>query len=155
MKTQGPAARGKLKILQVIHTSFCAAVLLFAIVALSAQRQTYFSINMAEGGQFFLVFPVLVLVTLFAGMRLFTFMLKDVELLPSAERLTRYMGAFLVQMALFEAAGLANTVLFLKTGNYLFLAFAGVALLAMLSVRPTRTRIANLLKLQPTDTDLL
>ncbi|WP_129717139.1 hypothetical protein [Pedobacter sp. SYP-B3415] len=156
MKKQSPAAKGKLKVLQLIHSSFCGAVLLFAIIALSAQKQTYFSTRMAEGGQIFLIFPVLVLLTLFAGMRLFTFMLKDVDLIKDGQqRLTRYIGAFFVQMALFEAAGLANTVLFLKTGNYLFLAFAAVALLTMFSVRPTRNRITNLLKLQHPDTDLL
>ncbi len=63
------------------------------------------------------------------------------SLIPLPGKLRIYRRALLVYLALMELGAFLNIVLFILSGNFIFLAFAAVLLGFMLAMNPSRRRV--------------
>lgn len=63
------------------------------------------------------------------------------SLIPLPGKLRLYRRALLVCLALMELGAFVNIVLFILSGNFIFLAFAAVLLGFMLAMNPSRRRV--------------
>lgn len=73
----------------------------------------------------------------------------------SKTKLTQYRSASIMQWALLEAACLVPGICLFLTGNYAFLALAGVLLLYFAMLIPVKNKIAAQLNMQTSDLDEL
>lgn len=147
----------KLKTTQIIHLSFCFAVVLFSAVVLAINKDSlFFEAGLANTTPFNPIFPVVAIVGISVGIVMFN---KKMEsLLPELtfdEKFMHYQSAFLIRCACCEAGALLNIVGFFETHNVFFMLFAGASFIALVLSRPTKDKVISALKLQYPDTEKL
>jgi len=149
--------QSKLKPLQLIHTAFSIAILLFALVSFTlAKDQIHFSMLVDEKAPFFPLFPIMGIVLTALGFFIFNRQVASVDHTATAdEKIMRYQTAFLIRCALIEAGALMNTVAFLLVGNTVFLIIVAFCFLAFIMIRPNKQRMIDALNLQFPDTEKL
>jgi hypothetical protein len=147
----------KLKPLQLIHTSFFAAVLLFALIVLFLNKESlFFSTQMANTNALHILFPLVGLISITIGIFLFNKMLSNIPMNGNFEtKFKKYQEACIIKFALLEFGAILNIIGCMLTGNLIFMLFAGISLLALLASRPVKAKTISDLQLQYPDTEAL
>jgi hypothetical protein len=147
----------KLKATQTIHMAFCAAVLLFAIVAfITVRDRIHFDASFNQDIGLYPLFPILGVVTIIAGMKIYKKQLSDIEHLVSfEEKFAKYQVAFLIRCAFLQAGALMNVSGFLVTANLVFLIAFMLPFFFLAKFRPNKTAVIEDLNLQYPDTNEL
>ncbi|MCJ0741544.1 hypothetical protein [Pedobacter montanisoli] len=146
-----------LKTLNTLHLSFCLAVLFFALATyFTYSGTTTFTTQMAASSSYFLLFPLVALLSITIGNTLFSRILLKARQLETFEQKTvKYQSGFIIRCALIEGGAFLNIVAFMLSGNLIFMVFAGISLLGLLSCKPTKAKVVADLELSFPDTERL
>ena len=146
----------KIKIMQTLHLAFCMSVFMFTMVTLLISKDmVHFNLSL-DKDPLFPLFPVIGLVFLYVGSFMFKKTLQGCDNLNDLDmKLAKYQTAFIIRSAFTEAAGLMNTAAFLISGNAAFLIVTTVSLFILLTMRPTKQGVIDVLNLQYPDTEKL
>lgn len=142
-KAPGTAA-AEMRVTKFVFFAITGFVILFFFAALVIVQ--YQPPVGAETEQYELwkwVAAVLSLLALFLAKRVFYKGSNTAKnsLIPLPGKLRIYRRALLVYLALMELGSFVNIVLFILSGNFIFLAFAAVLLGFMLAMNPSRRRV--------------
>ncbi|HMI00984.1 MAG TPA: hypothetical protein VK541_00800 [Pedobacter sp.] len=147
----------KLKIMQVIHTAFCAAITGFAIVALIMRKERiHLDLSFANNDPYFPLFPILAVISVAVGFYRFNKQIRSLDpMLTGDDKIAAYQTAFIVRCAFIEAPALLNVVAFLIYGNLIYLIVVAAVLVAFIVTRPTKQHVIDTTGLQFPDTEKL
>lgn len=146
----------KLKAMQTIHLAFCLAIVLMAATSyLTVKDRLYLDADLNQNDIFFPLFPLIGLVSIALGQFLFKKQLSNLQELPADDKINKYQVAFLMRTALFELPALLNIVGFLVSGNIVFLIAGVVFFMLLVSARPSKQAIIEVLNLNYPDTEKL
>lgn len=140
-----PNPRNAVKMLTIIHTGLIAGVVLFTLVVFSIAPQKGFSISTDPFVIVAIILPVF-------GIVVGNFLYKSLTGKISADRslsqkIVALQAAYIARFALLEGPSLFAVVVYLLTGNQFFLAILAIILAYFISIRPTRSKIIEDLKL--------
>jgi MFS family permease len=134
-----------LKTMSIIHAALIAGQVLFAfaVIALNNNRAPFsFSFNSKD--VFAIVVPIMVIGCFIAGRIVFTKVLENAKTKSTLiEKLSAYWAASIVRFALCEGSSLFAIVVTMLTSNTFYLAIAGVLILYMVFLKPSRDRVEN------------
>jgi hypothetical protein len=144
----------KIKIMQIMLTGFCAAIVSFAMVAILLNKEAiYFDIALIRDQP---VFPLTGLSLVFFGLFMFKTQLDKLpEGTDTDTKIAAYQTAFIIRSAFLEGASLMNIVGFLLSANALFLIVPAIAIALMIFTRPTKQSVSDALNLSYPDTEKL
>lgn len=147
----------KLKIMQVIHTAFCAAISGFAIVALIMRKERiHLDVSFSGNDPYFPLFPILAVISVTVGFFMFNKQTRSLDpMLTGDDKIAAYQTAFIVRCAFIEAPALLNVVAFLIYGNLVYLIVMAVVLVVFILTRPTKQHVIDRTGLQFPDTEKL
>lgn len=142
--------------MQTIHLAFCLAIVLMAATSyLTVKDRLYLDADLNQNDIFFPLFPLIGLVSIALGQFLFKKQLSNLQELPADDKINKYQVAFLMRTALFELPALLNIVGFLVSGNIVFLIAGVVFFMLLVSARPSKQAIIEVLNLNYPDTEKL
>jgi len=146
----------KLKAMQTIHLAFCLAIVLMAATSyLTVKDRLYLDADLNQNDIFFPLFPLIGLVSIALGQFLFKKQLSNLQELSADDKINKYQVAFIMRTALFELPALLNIVGFLVSGNIVFLIAGVVFFMLLVSARPSKQAIIEVLNLNYPDTEKL
>ncbi|WP_285059840.1 hypothetical protein [Pedobacter ginsengisoli] len=147
----------KLKIMQVIHIAFCAAITGFAIVALIMRKERiHLDLSLDNNDPYFPLFPVLAVISVAVGFYMFNKQIRSMDpMLGGDDKIAAYQTAFILRCAFIEAPALLNVVGFLIYGNMVYLIVAAAVLVVFILTRPTKQHVIDTTGLQFPDTEKL
>ena len=143
-----------LKTMRVIFFALLAGQIIFMAVA-------FFTVNnnppQSQSDDLFnIIVPVAIGLGLFMSSLLFKQMLAKIKKDDSFEqKLEAYRSALIIRYALLEVPSIFSTVVYLFSGNIIFLAFSGVMILAFLMNMPSRDKATQDLNLSSIEADKL
>ena len=143
-----------LKTMRIIFFALLAGQIIFMAVA-------FFTVNnnppQSQSDDLFnLIVPVAIGLGLFMSSLLFKQMLAKIKKDDSFEqKLEAYRSALIIRYALLEVPSIFSTVVYLFSGNIIFLAFSGVMILAFLINMPSRDKATQDLNLSSIEADKL
>ena len=142
--------------MQTLHLAFCFSIFMFTAVTLLISKDIiYFNFSLNKD-PLFPLFPIIGLVFLYVGSFMFKSTLQgSLETNDFDVKLAKYQTAFIIRSAFTEASALINTVAFLISGNAAFLIVTALALFVLLTSRPTKQDVIDVLNLQYPDTEKL
>ena len=143
----------KLKIMQVIHTAFCAAITGFAIVALIMRKERiHLDLSLDNNDPYFPLFPILAVISVAVGFYMFNKQIRSMDpMLGGDDKIAAYQTAFILRCAFIEAPALLNVVGFLMV----YLIVAAAVLVVFILTRPTKQHVIDTTGLQFPDTEKL
>ena len=143
-----------LKTMRIIFFALLAGQIIFMAVA-------FFTVNnnppQSQSDDLFnILVPVAIGSGLFMSSLLFKQMLAKIKKDDSFEqKLEAYRSALIIRYALLEVPSIFSTVVYLFSGNIIFLAFSGVMILAFLMNMPSRDKATQDLNLSSIEADKL
>jgi anaerobic C4-dicarboxylate transporter len=143
-----------LKTMRIIFFALLAGQIIFMAVA-------FFTVNnnppQSQSDDLFnIIVPVAIGLGLFMSSLLFKQMLAKIKKDDSFEqKLEAYRSALIIRYALLEVPSIFSTVVYLFSGNIIFLAFSGVMILAFLMNMPSRDKATQDLNLSSIEADKL
>ena len=143
-----------LKTMRIIFFALLAGQIIFMAVA-------FFTVNnnppQSQSDDLFnIIVPVAIGLGLFMSSLLFKQMLAKIKKDDSFEqKLEAYRSALIIRYALLEGPSIFSTVVYLLSGNIIFLAFSGVMILAFLMNMPSRDKATQDLNLSSIEADKL
>jgi hypothetical protein len=145
------------KMITVLHYAMLMGQVIFGIVAFYIVSGGQIAEN---GSQLNDTFRVIVPLMIMGGLTASWYFTRTrIEAMPAKsgliEKLVQYRTVFIIKLALLEAPSLLAIVAFLLTGNFLYLALAGLVILVFVINRPTKFKIANELKLDQEERALI
>lgn len=146
-----------LKPITTIHTAFCLAIFLFGLVSyfLNA-KSAYFSTQLGGISPYYLLFPLIGLIAITVASSLYNKkMVTAKEEIKLTTKIEKYKEALILRCALIEGGAILNIVGFMLSSNLIFLAFAGISLLSLFSLRPNKALLIETLQINPQDIDQL
>ena len=145
MSNKAPgAAAAEMRVTRLVFFAITGFVILFFFAALViVQYRPPAEADMERYELWRWVATGLSLFVLFLAKRVFYkgFNAAKNSLIPLPGKLRIYRRALLVYLALMELGAFVNIVLFILSGNFIFLAFAAVLLGFMLAMNPSRRRV--------------
>jgi len=142
--------------MQTIHLAFCLAIVLMAATSyLTVKDRLYLDADLNQNDIFFPLFPLIGLVSIALGQFLFKKQLSNLQELSADDKINKYQVAFIMRTALFELPALLNIVGFLVSGNIVFLIAGVVFFMLLVSARPSKQAIIEVLNLNYPDTEKL
>jgi hypothetical protein len=130
-----------LKTITIIHSALLIGQVLFGVVTFYITNSTVINLNPA-GDVYFYIVPLFFVIGMLAGSFIFkqhVAKLADKNALP--EKLSDYQTALIIKYALTEGTSLFGIVVYLLTGNLLYLIFTGLNILYFIWMRPTKDKI--------------
>jgi nitric oxide reductase large subunit len=143
-----------LKTMRIIFFALLAGQIIFMAVA-------FFTVNnnppQSQSDDLFnIIVPVAIGLGLFMSSLLFKQMLAKIKKDDFFEqKLEAYRSALIIRYALLEVPSIFSTVVYLFSGNIIFLAFSGVMILAFLMNMPSRDKATQDLNLSSIEADKL
>jgi len=132
--------------LLIIHYAIILGVLVFGLVVFYTSKDL--KLHFENDGMFLYLGPIAVFLAVALHGRIFANMIIHIDSKASASsKFALYQSAHITRHALLEAAALVNIVGALLTDNALFLLLAAALVLVMLSYKPTKQKIIQLLGL--------
>lgn len=148
------SAKSAFNTLKIIHIALFAGQLLFAVVAFVVNKNSiHLDIKNTSNDVFFLIVPPFAVSCIVLGTFLFK---KQINQGPQngnafsdslSDKIKRYQTAFIQRAALMEGPSLFGIVIFLRTGNLLYIIISGCIMAYYLSLRPTIDTVADALQL--------
>jgi hypothetical protein len=137
--------------IRIIHLAVLAGVITMACVFYFMLRSESSSISIIPE-MLRIAGPVIGFGTLTAAYISFRVIIQQtLSKVALSEKLSMYMRAHIIKLALIEGGAVANLVLFFMTGNILLLSFVGLAALVIALNYPGIYRIGNDLRLDDED----
>jgi hypothetical protein len=144
---QPSTPNGFLKTFKIIHLAFTGVIFMFSMVTLILVKDYKF-IAFDTTDVFYILVPIVVVCGVILSNFLFQKNLSTIDpkdLLQN--QLAQYQSTSLIKYALIEGPALLSLVTFILTENILFLIIALILILYLFSLRPTKQRIIEDLKL--------
>lgn len=136
----------KFKTMQIIHLALLAGMCLFAVVVFFLKQSTVVKFN--KDDVFTFIVPVMAIMGVFASSFLFG------KALPNAQKQTAvyrkfsmYQTATIMRYAFLEGPALFATIVYFLTGNFLYLLIAIAIIAYFITLRPTKDKLTDDLKL--------
>jgi len=143
-----------LKTMRIIFFALLAGQIIFIAVAFFTITNN--SPQSQSDDLFNIIVPVAIGFGLFMSSLLFKQMLAKIKKDDSFEqKLEAYRSALIIRYALLEVPSIFSTVVYLFSGNIIFLAFSGVMILAFLMNMPSRDKATQDLNLSSIEADKL
>lgn len=129
------------KTLSIIHLGLLAGPFILGVVAYLQTENPFLDYTNTED-VFIYVVPIFALSGIFVGNLLFKQMMTSAMKTDGLRtKLARFQTASLIKYALIEGPALLGAVAFLNTGNLTYLYIAGVLILFLYLLRPTKEKI--------------
>ena len=126
--------------MSVIHNAFTAGLYLFGFTAVLLKGQRQMSVK-STNDTFMFVVPLLAVVSVIAGHLIFKQLLGNLNNeLSLKEKIKGYQSATIIRFALTEFPALFAIVAFMLTRNILFLVIAGLLIVYLRFLKPTKPR---------------
>ena len=140
--------------LQIVYFALIAGQLIFAFLSFYLIRSGLFDGEQAELRNIFIyIVPVFVVGGLFISHLLFKSFLNNAKGKKSLfDKLTNYRSALIIRFALLEGPSFFAIVVYLLTGDYLFLGMSGLIVLVFFTLKPSVERAINDLELNSEET---
>jgi hypothetical protein len=140
--------------LQIVYFALIAGQLIFAFLSFYLIRSGLFDGEQAELRNIFIyIVPVFVVGGLFISHLLFKSFLNNAKgKISLYEKLTYYRSALIIRYALLEGPSFFAIVVYLLTGDYLFLGMSGLIVLIFFTLKPSVERAINDLELNSEET---
>lgn len=130
-----------IKTLSIIHLGLLAGPFMLGVLAYSQTENPYLDYTNTED-VFIYIVPVFAISGIFLGNLLFKQMMATAMKSDGLRtKLVRFQTASLIKYALIEGPALLGAVAFLNTGNLTYLYIAGVLILFLYLLRPTKEKI--------------
>ena len=131
-----------IKTLSIIHLGLMAGPFLFGVVIYSQTTDSYMDYSNTED-IFIYIVPIIAITGIFVGNLLFKQKMRSAgELDGLRPKLFQFQTASLIKYALIEGPALLGIVAFDNTSNLTYLYIAGILILFMYLLRPTKEKIA-------------
>ncbi|MES2279170.1 MAG: hypothetical protein V4592_24270 [Bacteroidota bacterium] len=129
------------KVLTIIHLALMLGQVLFGVVVFFQTRSVRVNIEKIDDVYIYIV-PFMAISCFIASNFMYKQQLGIAAGKPTLqEKMTGYQTALIVRYALLEGASLFGIVVYLLTGNLLFLLISGAIVIYFLLIRPTRDRV--------------
>jgi hypothetical protein len=145
---------GFLKTISIIYFALIAGQLMFIVVAFFSvsdnppQNQDYDNFN--------IVVPIIVGSGLFLSNLIFKQLISKIkDNFTFQKKIEAYRSALIIKYALLEGPSIFSTAIFLISGNFMFLAFSAVMILAFLINFPSRNKAVQDLNLSSAEAEKL
>ena len=137
--------------LQIVYYALIAGQLIFALLTFYLIRSGLFDGEQAELRNIFIyIVPVFVVGGLFISHLLFKSFMNTARGKKNLyEKLTFYRSALIIRYALLEGPSFFAIVVYLLTGDYLFLGMSGLIIITFFTLKPSAERALNDLELNP------
>ena len=152
--TRPQTSKEYFKALQIVYYALIAGQVLFGLLAFYLIQTRLFDGDQKELRDIFIyIVPVFVAGGLFGSGILFKSRLNLAKEKTSLyEKMSDYRSALIVRYALLEGPSFFGIVVFLITGDYLFLGMSGLIIAVFFTLMPTANRAVNDLELSANDT---
>lgn len=142
-----------IKTISIIHLGLMTGPVLFGFVAYSQTKNSFLDYS-DTSDVFLIVVPLFALTGIFVGNLIFKQAMKSAERTEGLQtKLARYQTASLIKYALIEGPAFLGVVAFFITGNLTYLYIAGVLILYLYLLRPTKDKIERGLGLRGKERD--
>ncbi len=147
----------ELKLLNIIHLSFCLVIILFGVVTYTiVGNEAYFSTQLGNVSPYYLIMPLVGLISITIGSSIFNKgVARAKELASFDQKLNQFKKVFLIRCGLVEFSALLNITGFLLSSNLIFLAFGGISLLSLFSYRIIKPKLIEDLQISSPDAERL
>ena len=154
MNTTQQTVKSYFLALQIVFYALIAGQLIFAFLTFYLIRLGLFDGEQAELRNIFIfIVPVFVIGGLFISHLLFKSFLNNAKgKISLYEKLTYYRSALIIRYALLEGPSFFAIVVYLLTGDYLFLGMSGLIVLVFFTLKPSVERAINDLELNSEET---
>jgi len=140
-----------LKTITLIHIALFLGQLLFAFVVLFITPHKSLNFNDTKN-PLFIVVPLMAVGSLAGGIALYKKMVEKAKGKYSLkEKLMAYQGALIQRYALLNGTSMLAIVTYMVGGNLFFIIIAGVLMICLLAIRPTKDKIVTELDLSYED----
>jgi hypothetical protein len=140
-----PDPRSAVKMLTIIHAGLITGIILFTLATFSITLQRGFSFSADPLIIIDIILPVL---GIFVGNFLYKTLIAKISAESSlSQKIAAHQTASIVRFALLEGPALFSVVVYMLSGNMLFLVILAVILAYFISVRPTRNKMIEDMKL--------
>ena len=133
------------KTLNILHLAMMAGLVFFLAIVTYMHQSTQIE-KIIEVDEMLLVVIALIFTftQFFLGTILFNKKLQGIHMNDALDdKLSAYRSDFIIRLALLEGAGFLAVVLYMLSASYFFLGIGLALLLAMILVRPVRSKIAD------------
>ncbi len=154
MDTKPQTSKEYFKALQIVYFALIAGQVLFGLLTFYLIQTGLFDGDQKELRNIFIyIVPVFVVGGLFGSSILFKKGLNSAKEKTSLyEKMSDYRSTLIVRYALLEGPSFFGIVVFLITGDYLFLGMSGLIIAVFFTLMPTVNRAVNDLELSVHDT---
>ena len=142
-----PNPKSILKVIIILHSAFCLAILIFGITTVFITDKASISFTETDDIFFYLV-PMFAITLAVLSQLLYQRNLTSVHKKTTLiEKLTTYQSIRIIRYAMLEAPALLGIVIFIITDNQYYIIISAVILAFLVLLRPTKTIIKDDLKL--------
>lgn len=151
METRPQTSKEYFKTLQIIYYSLIAGQVFFGLVSVIINQM----INLNSGLEilkdiFLYIVPVIIISGLLVGRRLFKNNMKTASSRAGLiEKMADYRASCILKYALLEGPSFLAIIIFLVTGDILFLGMTGLIIAIFLTMKPTKEYAVRNLELNP------
>ncbi len=134
-----------IKAVKIIISSMIIGLIFFALVSLYLHLQgSYPSINDKNLTKLLLIIVNIFMVILFpVGIILFKKRMQNIMTLNLKEKIGKFREALIIRSAMFEGVGFFFIVVYLLTGNFIFIIESTLSIIFFLIFFPTKKRIGK------------
>lgn len=130
-----------IKTITIIHLALIMGLLLFAGVSYTIVETNFLSFDFG-GDVFAMLVPALALGGAFASNFIYNKKISELSTVESLrDKLVGYQTACIIRFAMLEGPALFGIVIYMQTGNLLYLIIAGAIIAYFVTVRPTKEKI--------------
>lgn len=157
MNTNKQTSREYFKSLKIIYYALIAGQLFFASTSLYLQLSGNFDTEVKDIRDVFLyVVPLFVIAGIFGSNYIFKIKIKAAKNKPNLmEKMFDYRGALIVRYALLEGPSFFCIVVYLMTGDIVFMGMFVLIIIIFLTINPSRHKAAKNLELNINDEQLI
>ena len=148
--------KNQLKIINIIHLSLMAGMLLFFIVVIVVIRSNEMNINKDLDKIFTIIVSVYGLIAMFSARLIFNLIIsKYTSGTDLQDKIFKYRSAKIVSWAILESGCILSIIATMLTSNYLYIAVLIFLLGYFYMLRPSRQSLINDLQLNSQEKDLI
>ena len=154
MALQKQTSKEYFKIITVVYFGLLTGQVIFALITIFLHLRNLFTVqDVSELKQvFFFIVPIVVLNGFFTGNLIYKFQLKKIKKLDNLiSKMVQYKSAMIIRLAFIEGSSFFCIVVYLLTGDFIFIGSAALLILYFITLNPTADKISVELELNPTE----
>jgi hypothetical protein len=150
MEVKAQTSREYFRSLQIVFYALIAGQFIFAMIALFIRQMRVIDTVDGLDDIFLFIVPLFIIGGITGNWLFFNNRIKASILKTSmVEKMSDYRAILIIRYALLEGPTLLAIIVFLMTGNLLFLGMAGIVIIVFLVLRPSPQRAVKDLQLNP------